>query len=52
VTLGSFVEAFLQALAAGLFIGCIYGLMWQKGQPVTVYPPRSASAEPIWVAKR
>jgi branched-chain amino acid transport system permease protein len=27
MTLGTFVEAFLQALAAGLFIGCIYGLM-------------------------
>ena len=27
MTLGSLIEAFLQALAAGLFIGCIYGLM-------------------------
>jgi branched-chain amino acid transport system substrate-binding protein len=27
-------------------------IQWQKGQPVTVYPPQSASAEPIWVAKK
>ena len=25
---------------------------WQKGQPVTVYPPESATAEPVWVAKK
>jgi branched-chain amino acid transport system substrate-binding protein len=27
-------------------------IQWQKGQPVTVYPPQSATAEPIWVAKK
>jgi branched-chain amino acid transport system substrate-binding protein len=27
-------------------------IQWQKGQPVTVYPPQSAAAEPIWVAKK
>jgi branched-chain amino acid transport system substrate-binding protein len=27
-------------------------VQWQKGQPVTVYPPESATAEPVWVAKK
>ena len=27
-------------------------IQWQKGVPVTVYPPESAIAEPIWVAKK
>jgi len=27
-------------------------VQWQKGQPVTVYPPVSATAEPVWVAKK
>jgi branched-chain amino acid transport system substrate-binding protein len=27
-------------------------IQWQKGEPVTVYPPQSATAKPIWVAKK
>jgi branched-chain amino acid transport system substrate-binding protein len=26
-------------------------IQWQKGQPVTVYPPQSATAKPVWVTK-
>jgi branched-chain amino acid transport system substrate-binding protein len=26
-------------------------VQWQKGQPVTIFPPESASAKPIWVTK-
>lgn len=26
-------------------------VQWQKGEPVTVYPPESATAKPIWVSK-
>lgn len=27
-------------------------VQWQKGEPVTVYPPESATAKPIWVSKK
>lgn len=27
-------------------------VQWQKGVPVTVYPPESATAKPVWVAKK
>jgi branched-chain amino acid transport system substrate-binding protein len=27
-------------------------IQWQHGVPVTVYPPVSATAEPMWVAKK
>ncbi len=27
-------------------------VQWQKGEPVTVYPPESAQAKPIWVGKK
>jgi branched-chain amino acid transport system substrate-binding protein len=27
-------------------------VQWQKGEPVTVYPPESATHEPVWVGKK
>lgn len=27
-------------------------VQWQKGEPVTVYPPESATAKPVWVGKK
>jgi branched-chain amino acid transport system substrate-binding protein len=27
-------------------------IQWQKGEPVTVYPPQDATAEPVWVAQK